>query len=55
MFLFSYLQIVGFLNHDANKQRYFGTCITSQVSGSTLCRLVVIDWVNHLSDTALMA
>ncbi|KAB6101540.1 hypothetical protein GA564_25985, partial [Bacteroides xylanisolvens] len=43
MFLFSYFQIVRFLNHAANKQVYFGTCITSPASGSTLRRLAVID------------
>ncbi|NBI97990.1 hypothetical protein ED375_06665 [Muribaculaceae bacterium Isolate-004 (NCI)] len=55
MFLFSYLQIVSFLNHAANKQVYFGTCITSQASGGMLRRLAVIDRVKHLSDTALRA
>ncbi|WP_410518623.1 hypothetical protein [Bacteroides ovatus] len=45
--------IVRFLNHAANKQVYFGTCITSSASGSTLRRLAVIDRVKHLSDTAL--
>ena len=49
----SYLQIVGSLNHAANKQVYFGTCITSQAIGSTLRRLAVIDRVKRLSDTAL--
>ncbi|WP_254882192.1 hypothetical protein [Bacteroides stercoris] len=51
----SYLQIVRFLNHAANKQVYFGTCITSPASGGTLRRLAVIDRVKHLSDTALRA
>ncbi|KAA4696798.1 hypothetical protein D1647_14530 [Alistipes sp. Z76] len=55
MFRFSYLQIVRFLNHAANKQVYFGTCIISPASGSTLRRLAVIDRVKHLSDTALRA
>ncbi|KAB6078214.1 hypothetical protein GA564_25310, partial [Bacteroides xylanisolvens] len=30
-------------NHTANKQGYFGTCITSPASGSTLRRLALID------------
>ncbi|MBL3924341.1 hypothetical protein DXB61_04760 [Parabacteroides merdae] len=55
MFLFSYFQIVRFLNHAANKQVYFGTCITSPASGSTLRRLAVIDRVKHLYDTVLRA
>ncbi|KAB4394243.1 hypothetical protein GAO13_30185, partial [Bacteroides thetaiotaomicron] len=29
-------------NHTANKQGYFGTCITSPASGSTLRRLTLI-------------
>ena len=39
----------------ANKQGYFGTCITSPASGSTLRRLTLIVWVKPLSDIALRA
>ena len=42
-------------NHTANKQGYFGTCITSPASGSTLRRLALIVRVKPLSDTALRA
>ena len=42
-------------NHTANKQGYFGTCITSPASGSMLRRLAAIDRVKPLSDTALRA
>jgi hypothetical protein len=42
-------------NHAANKQRYFGTCITSPASGSMLRRLAPIVRVKPLSDTALRA
>lgn len=42
-------------NHTANKQGYFGTCITSPASGSTLRRLTLIVWVKPLSDIALRA
>ena len=42
-------------NHTANKQGYFGTCITSPASGSTLRRLTLIVRVKPLSDTALRA
>ncbi|RGY84960.1 hypothetical protein DXA21_18525 [Parabacteroides distasonis] len=42
-------------NHATNKQGYFGTCITSPASGSTLRRLALIVRVKPLSDTALRA
>ncbi|WP_215666748.1 hypothetical protein [Bacteroides salyersiae] len=42
-------------NHAANKQGYFGTCITSPASGGMLRRLALIVRVKPLSDTALRA
>jgi len=51
MFRFSYLQIVGFLNHAANKQVYFETCITSPKSGSKWHRVVEVGTAKILFDT----
>ena len=36
-------------NHAANKQRYFGTCITSPISGSVWHRVVVVGIAKKLS------